>query len=207
MGEVIDFVVPVNLTGSAPVDVMQQDPPAGPAEVEIFDVKLVTKEGEGGKTTLRVNVTIIEGPAKGLTTQVVIGTDWTKPFSVGHLMNLLHGLHDAQGRFADAAKLTGVMELKPSIFKGKRAYIYTKRPPEGEIDENTGRPARANKNFVTKPQYEQAKAAESFGTPAPSVAARGNGHAPGPIAPAPASAPVAVAQTALAVSLTDLFNS
>ena len=206
MSEILNFEVGVNLAGASPVDVMQQDPPAGPVEVEILDVRQVTKEGEGGgKTTLRFNVGLINSPAAGLSTQVVIGTDWSKPFNVGHLKNLLLGMHNASGQYANPEKLNGVVNLKPEMFKGTRAFIFVKTFPEGEIDESTGKAKRADKNFITKSMFESAVKAAALGNVTPITAARPAAPtpsaAPGPIVTQVATAPAAGAP------LGDLFAS
>lgn len=206
MAEVSDFSVQVNLTGAGPVDVMQQDPPGGPYEVEILDARQVTSEKEGGKTTLRFNVAIVGGPSNGLSTGLVIGTDWTKPFNVGHLVNLLHGLHDANGRFVDPKKWQGVVDVKAGMFKGARAFIYVKAPPEGEINEETGKPARANKNFITKAMFDAAVKAQALNLGAPAApAAAAPAKTNGAAQPAQAAAATTPPPAAQGGSLGELF--
>lgn len=180
----------VNLTGVAPVDVMMADPPGGPHEVEILAQRTETNP-KNGKTSLRIAVVALDC---GVQTQVVIGTDWSKAFNLGHLRNLLGGLHDAQGRHLADEKLTGMVDVGAMLAaagKGLRGYIYVKPPPEGEIDEETGRAKRADKNFVTKSQFEAAKKAMSLGvvlptaTPAPKPATAAPATANGTTAAAP----------------------
>jgi hypothetical protein len=206
MADVVDFSVQVNLTGAGPVDVMQQDPPGGPHEVEILDCRQVTSEKEGGKTTLRFALAVIGGIGQGVATGAVIGTDWSKPFNVGHLKNLLLGLHNANGQFPNPEKFNGMVTITPATFKGLRAFIYVKTPPEGEIDEQTGRVKRADKNFITKAMYDAAvKAASLGGTPASAAAPKPtttNGTAPAPVAAAAAATAAAPA----AQGLGDLFS-
>ena len=188
MAEVLEFNQQVNLGGVGPVDVMQQDPPGGPYEVEILATRQVTKEGEGGKTSLRYNVAVVEdGPAKGISTQVVIGTDWSKPFNVGHLKNCLLGLHNPAGQFSNPEKLNAVVNVTPAMFKGNRAYIFVKSPPAGEVDEQ-GRPVRADKNFITREMYDAAKRAMTLGGGAPAAAAPAARPAPANNSPKPAGA-------------------
>lgn len=186
----------VNLTGVAPVDVMMADPPGGPHEVEILAQRTETNP-KNGKTSLRIAVVALDC---GVQTQVVIGTDWSKAFNLGHLRNLLGGLHDAQGRHLADEKLTGMVDVGAMLAaagKGLRGYIYVKPPPEGEIDEETGRAKRADKNFVTKSQFEAAKKAATLGVvlptsaPAKAAPATANGTPPAPTGatPTPPAAP------------------
>lgn len=205
MADVIEFNIPVSLANAAPVDVLMQDPPNGAHEVEIVDVRQVTKDGEGGKTTLRFAVSIVGGEAAGMMTQVVVGTDWTKPFNVGHLMNCLTGLHTAEGKFGDPAKIKGITSVAPQTFKGKRAYIIVK-PPAEEVSES-GKKNFADKNFLTRDQFEAAKKAAALqGNVIPMArASAGASATPGAThtPPAPTSTPAPSSQPAQ--GLTDLF--
>lgn len=186
-----EFSLNVNLAGAAPVDVMFQDPPGGAYEVAITGVRQVTKEG--GKTSLRFSVGIVEeGVAKGIQSQVVIGTDWSKAFNVGHLMNCLMGLHTPDGQYVSADKLKGQLPLSPGLFQGKRAFMLVKPAPAGEVDEQ-GRQAFADKNFLTREMYESAKKLGTVATAAPKT---GGNSTVSTTAPAPTAAPAA-APTAL----------
>jgi hypothetical protein len=120
--------------------------------VDILDVRMVTKEGEGGKTSLRFSVADVEpgSPTFGVQTMVIVGTDFSKPFNLGHLVNALLSIGCA------AEKIKGTITVNPTVFRGRRGYIYVKAPAQGEIDDS-GRPMRANKNFITPAQYEAAK--------------------------------------------------
>ena len=153
MAEEFQIIIPFGAQAPAPIDVSQQDPPGGPYQVEITAVRQVTGEGEGAKTTLRFNVVIVEdGPAKGVQTMVVCGTDWSKPFNVAHMATLLMGC----GIPVD--KIKGNVPVKSADFVGKKTFIFVKAPLEGETGED-GRPKRADKNFQTRAQYEAQKKA------------------------------------------------
>lgn len=196
MAESIQFEVevPFGEGDFAPLDVSQQDPPGGPYEVQITGCRQVTKEGEGGKTTLRFNVVVTEdGPAKGLSTMVVIGCDWSKPFNLNHLKTLLVGMG------GDPSKLKGNKKLAPAVFLGKKCYIFVKAPMEGETDDS-GRPKRADKNFQTKQQYTAQKAAQA-------IAGGGDPTASAPVANTK-STPVAAPTAPVAGGdLNDMFPS
>ena len=182
MADNLDFNVSINLDGVSPVDVTMQDPPPGAFEVEIQSARLVTndKEGGSGKTTIRYGVMIVEdGAAKGLTTEVVCGTDYAKNFNKAHQLNMLKGLHTPDGKYLPDAGLKGTIQITPQLVTGRRAFMYVKAPAEGEMDENTGRAARANKNFVTREMYAQAKkAAVAVGLTPVSHAPQANGAHP-----------------------------
>ena len=151
MAENYDFTIQVNINGLGPVDVMMADPSPGPHMMEILDVKLVTAEKEGEKTTLRFSLMDVEEGSitKGISTMCVLGTDWTKEFNVRHLVNLLMGMG------AKADRLKGVVSLSAALLRGKRVPVYVKAPPD-ELDE-LGRKRFANKNFITLDMYEAAK--------------------------------------------------
>ena len=189
MSEVLEFNVPVNLANASTVDVTDTDPPAGPFEVEILNQSLSTNE-KNQKVSLRYNVVIVEeGPAKGLTTSLFVGTDFSKSFNVGHLMNLLHGLHTADGKFIPPEKVKAIGNITPELTKGKRAYIFVKVPPAGEIDEATGKAARPDKNFIPPANYKAQKSARA-----------------GVTVPAAASAPPKAANGTAGAPLGDLFS-
>ncbi len=169
MAEQLDFTVPINLDGVTPVDVTMQDPPAGAFEVEVQAARLVTndKEGGSGKTSLRYGVMIVEdGESKGLTTEIVCGTDYSKGFNKAHQLNMLKGLHTADGKHLPDEALKGSINLTPGLVTGRRAFMFVRAPAEGEIDETTGKSARASKNFITRAMYEQAKKAAHSLAPA-----------------------------------------
>jgi hypothetical protein len=155
MSRVYEFTDSVNLRGLGPVDVMMETPSPGPHAVMILDMWKETSEGEGksGKTTYRFNVVDTEpgSPTLGVQTQVIIGCDTAKDFNVQHTINALLSIG------AKAEKIQGVIPIAPQLFKGKSAFIYVRAPPEGEIDEETGRVKTANKNFITPAMYEAAK--------------------------------------------------
>ena len=92
-----------------------------------------------------------------------------------------------------AAALTGNVQMPLSAFKGKRAYMYVKAAPD-ELDAQ-GRQKLADKNFVTKPQYEQAKRViATLGAPkAPVKTANGTAGAQTAGTPTPPAAPGATA--------------
>lgn len=208
MADQTEFVIGVNINGRGPVDVMMQDPSPGPHMGEIVDVRQVTKEGEGGKTTLRFTVTDVEegSPTRGITCQIVIGTDWSKDFNVQHLVNLLLGMG------ANPEKIKGTVELKPAMFKGRRAPFYVKAAPE-EVDDQ-GRKQFANKNWITPGMYEAAKrAAVVAGVQAKVSSAPAGATATGAQASAPAAStppvvppPQANAGSTPAVGIGDLFG-
>ena len=152
MAEMADFNLQVNVGNQGPVDVMMEDPCEGPHAVDILDVRMVTKEGEGGKTSLRFSVADVEpgSPTYGVQTMVIVGTDFSKPFNLGHLVNALLSIGCAP------EKIKGTITVNPTVFRGRRGFIYVKAPAQGEIDDS-GRPMRSNKNFVTPAQYEAAK--------------------------------------------------
>ena len=167
MGDVTEFDIQVNVGNAGPVDVMMQDPSEGPHEITILDVKQTTKEGEGGKTSLRFSVSDTEpgSPTFGTQTMIIIGTDWTKPFNLGHLVNSLLSIG------ANPEKIKGVIRVNPAIWRGKKAFMFVKAKPEGEVDDR-GRRALADKNFITPSQYTAAKKVEALrgAAPAPRVA-------------------------------------
>jgi hypothetical protein len=152
MAELAEFNLQVNVGTQGPVDVMMEDPCEGPHAVDILDVRMVTKEGEGGKTSLRFSVADVEpgSPTFGVQTMVIVGTDFSKPFNLGHLVNALLSIGCAP------EKIKGTITVNPGVFRGRRGYIYVKSPVQGEIDDS-GRPMRANKNFITPTQYEAAR--------------------------------------------------
>lgn len=213
MSETTEFELVVPLTGVGPASVAFQDPPGGAYKVEIVGVKQVTKEEEGGKTNVHFQVIITEEcDVKGFPTTIVQGTDWAKPFNAKLIHNLLSGM----GFPSD--KITGHLRLVPSNFIGKTAYMFVRPAPEGEVDEQ-GRKKWANKNFMTREEYEQVKrmavlaaqvmrsgAAPANGPQTPVVRTVGAApapaptHAPGPV-PAPAPAGSAV------VDLSSMFPS
>ena len=152
MAEMADFNLQVNVGNQGPVDVMMEDPCEGPHAVDILDVRMVTKEGEGGKTSLRFSVADVEpgSPTFGVQTMVIVGTDFSKPFNLGHLVNALLSIGCAP------EKIKGTITVNPGVFRGRRGHIYVKAPAQCEIDDS-GRPQRSNKNFITPAQYEAAK--------------------------------------------------
>jgi hypothetical protein len=179
--------------GAVPVDVTMSDPPGGPYQVQILASKQVTND-KSGKTSNQVDVTIIEeGPAKGMTTRLFLGTDYSKPFNVGHVANLLLGCG------VPRTALVGRVTLRPDMIKGRKCFIFVREPMDGEVDEETGRPARANKNFITKEQYDQLRSAAALAGGAPAA----------PRAAAPAAStgtpPAAPAATGGAVDLAGMF--
>jgi len=144
-----DFQQAITLEGAVTVDVANVDPPSGPYEVEILSMRRVTKEG--GKVTLRFGCVVAEdGPARGSAFEIVAGTDWTKDFNKRHITNLLVSVG------ANRDRLRGAFMLVPQMFVGRRAFVFVKPVPEGELDE-TGRPLRASKNFMTREEYLLAK--------------------------------------------------
>ena len=161
MARQYDFNDSVNLRGLGPVDVMMEDFTPGGHQCLIMDMWKETKEGEGGKTTYRFNVVDTEpgSASAGAMAQIVIGTDWTKDFNVGHLINLFMALG------AKPEKLTGVVpNITPAVFKGKTAFMFQQAAPEGGVDEE-GRRVRGNRNFITKEMYEAAKKMQAAGRP------------------------------------------
>ena len=157
MAETREFNLQVNLAGVSLADVMNEDPSPGPHMMEILDVREVTSEKEGGKTSLRfMCMDVEEGSiSRGISTQMVIGTDWEKgeKFNARHLKNLLCGMG------VKAERLTGVIRINAATFIGKRCPVYVKAPPS-EVDE-LGRKQFANKNFITLEMYEAAKRSAS----------------------------------------------
>ncbi len=193
MSETQNFKITVPLAGVSPVSLLFRDPPGGCYAVKITAVSQVTSEKEGGKTTLRFQTLITEEcEVRGLPVMVVLGTDWSKPFVLKLYVNLLTSL----GLPAEA--LNQNVELTPGYFIGKTAYVLVVPAPEGEVDEQ-GRKRFADKNFVTREDYEMSKrAAALLATPAanqPQVAANqpmiaqpraaAAGSAPVPVPPAP----------------------
>jgi hypothetical protein len=88
---------------------------------------------------------------------IMIGCDAAKDFNVQHLVNCLLSIGCAP------EKIQGVVQgIRPALFKGRPAFIFVKAAPEGELDEETGKPKRDNKNFVTPQQYESLKKAEGM---------------------------------------------
>jgi hypothetical protein len=191
MAEMAEWSLQVNIGTQGPVDVMMEDPCEGPHAVEILDVRMVTKEGEGGKTSLRFSVADVEpgSPTLGVQTMVVVGTDFAKPFNLGHLVNALLSIGCAP------EKIKGTITVHPGVFRGRRGYIYVKAAAQGEIDD-AGRPLRANKNFVTPAMYEAAKKMAAM----KGASGAGLGLAPQVQAQRPAvQAPAIQAQTPAAV--------
>jgi hypothetical protein len=205
MSELADFDIQVNVGSGVPIDVMMQDPSEGAHQVEIMAVRMVTKEGENGKTSLRFSVSDIEpgSPTFGVQTQVVIGTDWSKPFNVGHLVNSLLSIG------ASPDKVKGIIRVVPGIWIGKKAHIYVKAKPEGELDAD-GKKTFADKNFITPSQYEAAKKAATLRVVSPAAKTGGaptvlnvNGTSGVPSAPA---APVTTGPSQPAADLGNLFS-
>jgi hypothetical protein len=193
MARIVDFNDSVNVRGLGPVDVSMADPSPGAHAVLITDMWKESNE-KSGKTTYRFSVTDTEpgSPSAGVQTMVMIGCDASKDFNVQHLVNCLLSIGCAP------EKIRGVVPgIQPALFKGRPAFIYVKAAPEGEIDEETGKPKRDNKNFVTPAQYESLKKAEGMKSTA---GANGAGLGLGPsvqrsAAPAAAyQAPAAVVQ-------------
>ncbi len=196
MAEMVDFNLQVNIGTQGPVDVMMEDPCEGPHAVDILDVKLVTKEGEGGKTSLRFSVADVEpgSPTFGVQTLVIVGTDFSKPFNLGHLVNALLSIGCAP------EKIKGTITVNPGVFRGRRGHIYVKAPVQGEIDD-AGRPMRANKNFVTPAQYEAAKKMAAIkGAAGPNGALGLQAQRPAVPAPAIQGQPVPI-QSAIAAQI------
>ena len=171
--------------------VSMQDPPGGAWEVQIDSFEGVTE----GKGSVRFMVSIVdEGEARGIGTQIVIGTDQGKPFNVKHAMNLMDGLHTADGQFIDRGKVRGKMELGGQSFVGMRAFMWVREYPDGEMDDR-GFPRRADRNFMGRSEYECQKRAQTTrgGPPPPRPApARGAGT-PSPVgtpSPTPVAAPI-----------------
>ena len=207
--------------------VSAQDPPGGPWEVQIDSFEGTTE----GKGSVRFMVSIVEeGEARGIGTQITIGTDQTKPFNVKHATNLMDGLHSKDGNHLDRSKLRGRMELSGQLFVGMRAYMWVREYPEGEIDER-GFAKRPDRNFMSRAEYESQKRAQAArgGPPPPRPSpVRPQGPSPGPspvglpmasatptpaqgqptATPGPVNAapPVPVAQPAAMGALKDLFG-
>jgi hypothetical protein len=158
MARIVDFNDSVNVRGLGPVDVSMADPSPGAHAVLITDMWKESNE-KSGKTTYRFSVTDTEpgSTSAGVQTMIMIGCDAAKDFNVQHLVNCLLSIGCAP------EKIRGVVPgIQPALFKGRPAYIYVKAAPEGEVDEETGKPKRDNKNFVTPAQYESLKKAESM---------------------------------------------
>jgi hypothetical protein len=158
MARIVDFNDSVNVRGLGPVDVSMADPSPGAHAVLITDMWKESNE-KSGKTTYRFSVTDTEpgSPTAGVQTMIMIGCDVAKDFNVQHLVNCLLSIGCAP------EKIQGVIQgIRPALFKGRPAFIYVKAAPEGEVDEETGKPKRDNKNFVTPQQYESLKKAESI---------------------------------------------
>jgi hypothetical protein len=212
MSEVIEFSITIPLANTPPVDVTFQDPPGGAWEAEITDAREVTADEQGGsgKKTLRFQASIIEEPIRGLSTQLVIGTDWEagKRFNARHARNLCEGLHTAEGKYIPPEALNKALPVTRAMFVGKRCFILVKSAAEGAVDDQ-GRPARADKNFITKGMYENAKRAMLIGngataaTGAHLAAAAVSRPAAAPMPASPAAAPPP--PPAAGVDLNNLF--
>lgn len=172
-----DTQIQIDLTGINPFDPTSfEDPPAGPHEVEIISAE----QNDTGKKAYKFGVKL----PSGMTTDVYVGSDFSKDGNKKSLKALLVGMLQAAGKPAEAAN--GKISMPISAFVGKRAYVFV-RTYEGETqvikDNTTGAerevPKRADKNFITKDLFEKLKAA---GVGAASTA---NGAA----APATAGAP------------------
>lgn len=209
MSETLDFELVVPLTGIGPVSIAFQDPPGGAYKVEVAGAKKVVNEKEGGKTTIHFQVIIIEdGDTKGFPTTIFQGTDWEK----GHNFNAKLVYNMLSGMGYPAEKLTGNLRLLPADLIGKTAYIMVKPAPEGEVDEQ-GRKRFANKNFITREEYEQVKRMTALAAQVMKSAPAAN--SPTPVvrtlgaAPAPAPAPVHVPAPAgpAVVDLSSMFPS
>jgi hypothetical protein len=138
-------------TGVAPLDVTLEDPPTGAYEVEIEECRPL-HNARTGKKSFRFDVRLVgDSPSRGVRTTVFIGTDFTKPFNAAHVANLCIGI----GMPAEA--LHGLVKLKAQNFVGRRAFIYVREPRENEVDEDTGRPARGNRNFITREIYDRVR--------------------------------------------------
>jgi hypothetical protein len=210
MARIYDFNDSVNLRGLGPVDVMMEDPVPGPHTGLILDMWKETKEGEGGKTTYRFNVTDTEpGSASlGVQTQIVVGCDWSKDFNIQHLINSLTSIG------VKPEKLVGTIQgVSPAAFKGKACYFFVKAAPEGQVDEQ-GRTKRGDKNFLTPSMYEAAKKMETLRNATAPAATRGNGQAAAAVTPTaaptvtqPASTPTPTPTATPATDLAGLFGS
>jgi hypothetical protein len=140
---------------------------------------------KSGKTTYRFSVTDTEpgSTSAGVQTMIMIGCDAAKDFNVQHLVNCLLSIGCAP------EKIQGVVQgIRPALFKGRPAFIFVKAAPEGEVDEETGKPKRDNKNFVTPQQYESLKKAESMKSVAGANGSLGLAARPAPVQ-APVQAP------------------
>ena len=160
MAETRDFNLQVNLTGIALADVMNEDPSPGPHMTEILDVREVTSEKEGGKTTLRFSVVDVEegSLSRGISTQLVIGCDWEKSdkFNSRLLKNLLCG-----------------MGVKPELLTGVIRVALRAWPPSWLMSNSNAlaitsrkRPVPAAQrsfisNFRTSPSSERRAALQS----------------------------------------------
>ena len=209
-----DYMIQCPVNGAGPVDVLMQDPPAGAYLGEITACDKHTKT-EGGKTSIQFTVAVAEpGPAQGIMTRVWIGTNWAESFNVGHFVNMFAGVMENLGKTPDEikAKLAAMVSVPTSALVGKKCFLLVKPAPE-ELDAQGRRPF-ADKNFVTRAQYESAKKlaatmglqapakkaaaaappADAFGSPAtaPPAASTGNGAnaTPPPPPAAAAGAPV-----------------
>lgn len=208
----VTLMVPVN--GKGPVDVTQQDPPAGAYEVEIQGADEHKKLAEGvERLSYEFTISIVESgsPALGISTRLYLGADFSKPFNVGHFVNLFTGVMQKLGKSPEEikAKLAGNVQLPLSSFVGKRAFVYVKAAPD-ELDAQ-GRKALADKNFVTLPMYEAAKKTiAALGPPkAPSrtagaPATNGATGGPGPVPGGPA--PVTGGAAGTSAPIGDLFT-
>jgi hypothetical protein len=158
MARIVDFNDSVNVRGLGPVDVSMADPSPGAHTVLITDMWKESNE-KSGKTTYRFSVTDTElgSTSAGVQTMIMIGCDAAKDFNVQHLVNCLLSIGCAP------EKIQGVVQgIRPALFKGRPAFVYVKAAPEGEIDEDTGKPKRDTKYFVTPQQYESLKKAEGM---------------------------------------------
>jgi hypothetical protein len=184
MARIVDFNDSVNVRGLGPVDVSMADPSPGAHTVLITDMWKESNE-KSGKTTYRFSVTDTEpgSTSAGVQTMIMIGCDAAKDFNVQHLVNCLLSIGCAP------EKIQGVVQgIRPALFKGRPAFIFVKAAPEGEVDEETGKPKRDNKNFVTPQQYESLKKAESMKSVAGANGSLGLAARPAPVQ-APVQAP------------------
>jgi hypothetical protein len=202
MARIVDFNDSVNVRGLGPVDVSMADPSPGAHTVLITDMWKESNE-KSGKTTYRFSVTDTEpgSTSAGVQTMIMIGCDAAKDFNVQHLVNCLLSIGCAP------EKIQGVVQgIRPALFKGRPAFIFVKAAPEGEVDEETGKPKRDNKNFVTPQQYESLKKAESMKSVAGAngslgLAARPAAQVQASIQ-APVQAPAAVVQAPMQPTIT-----
>ncbi len=175
-----DVTLTADLTGINPFDPLQfEQMPQGAYKVKIEDYEV------NDKGNILFTVRSYDEPAKGDTTGIMLGTNFTLKGNKSHYKALATGALQAAGQ--DPAGANRSLSVPVSAFVGKDAYIFVKHAPEGEVDEQ-GRKPFPNRNFVTKEFYEaQRKAMAANGPDRP--ATPGGFAAAAPAAPAAAPAP------------------